>query len=161
VKFDDKYDAARPYLASFVILRKGSKVAMVLRQNTGWMDGHYGLPAGKVEWQETYEQCAVREAKEEAGVAVRAEKLRFVHLVHRHGEEGEIFMDWVDVYFEADEWDGEPHNAEPDKSTRLDWLDLNDLPENIVPPQRQALLDLAAGKLYSEFGWAENRGKAS
>lgn len=48
MKFEDIYpEVARPYVAAFVILRRGSKVAMVLRKNTGWMDGHYGLPAGR------------------------------------------------------------------------------------------------------------------
>ena len=70
MKFDDKYDSARPYIACFVILRKGNKVAMVLRKNTGWMDGYYGLPAGKVEYFEHFTAGAAREAKEEAGVDI-------------------------------------------------------------------------------------------
>ena len=43
------YDTATPYLASFVIIRKEGKIAFVLRTNTGWMNGYYGLPSGKVE----------------------------------------------------------------------------------------------------------------
>lgn len=153
MKFDDRYDSARPYIACFTILRDGDKVAMVLRKNTGWMDGFYGLPAGKVEYGEPYVDGAVREAKEEAGVAILAEDLRFVHVVHRHGEEEGVFMDWVDVYFEASKWVGEPHNAEEEKSERLDWLDLNELPENIVPPQLDALQHIAKNIHYSEYGW--------
>jgi 8-oxo-dGTP diphosphatase len=126
---------------------------MVLRKNTGWMDGYYGLPAGKVEYGEPYAIGAIREAKEEAGVDIELENIDFVHIAHRHGENEEEIMDWVDVYFRADNWTGEPYNAEEDKSEHLDWLDLNNLPENIVPPQREALLSITKGEFYSEYGW--------
>lgn len=153
MKFLDIYDTARPYLASFVILRQDDKVAMVLRQNTDYMNDHYGLPSGKIEWDETFLSGAVREAKEEAGVDIKPEDLIIAHVGHRHSPEGEGFTDWVDMYFEARKWEGEPHNAEPEKSKQLDWLSLKDLPENIVPHQRAALLSLTKGELYSEFGW--------
>lgn len=152
--FHDIYDSARPYTASFAILMKGNKIAMVLRKNTGWMDGYYGLPAGKIEYGETFTYGAIREAKEEAGVDIKQDDLRAVHVVHRHAkyEDGK-FMDWVDVYYAVDNWNGKPHNAEPEKSERLDWLNINDLPENIVPPQRAALTEIAKGNFYSEYGW--------
>ncbi|NBU34230.1 NUDIX domain-containing protein [bacterium] len=153
MKLANIYDSAAPYIACFVILRRGDSVAMVLRKNTGWMDGHYGLPAGKVEWNETYSAGAVREAKEEAGVDIQVEDLSFAHIGHRHSNDGKTFMEWVDVYFEVKKWDGEPHNAEPEKSERLDWLDLHNLPDNIVPSQREALKHITKGVTYSEYGW--------
>lgn len=153
MKFDDKYDIARPYTACFMILRKSDNVAMVLRKNTGWMDGYYGLPAGKGEWHETFTQIAIREANEEAGVKIKPKDVKVVHVAHRRNQYGELFMDWVDVYFEASKWAGEPHNAEKDKAERLDWLSLNKLPENVVPSQRAALEEIAKGRVYSEHGW--------
>jgi len=149
----EKYDSARPYIACFVILRRGDKIAMVLRRNTGWMDGFFGLPAGKVEYGEPYASGAIREAKEEAGVDISLGNLNFVHIAHRHDENNEEIMDWVDVYFEAIKWQGDPHNAEKEKSERLDWIDLKNLDENIVPPQKAALEQIAKGKSYSEYGW--------
>lgn len=156
MKFEDKYpEVARPYIACFTILIKDGKIAMVLRKNTGWMDGFYGLPAGKGEWFEQFSTGAIREAKEEAGVDIDINDLKFVHMAHRHGEDKSAnkFIDWVDVYFEAYKWAGEPYNAEEDKSERLDWLNLNNLPENIVPPQKDALQKIAKGEKYSEYGW--------
>ena len=153
MKFEVKFTSARPYLAAFTILRRGNLIAMVLRKNTGWMDGHYGLPAGKIEWGETLLGGAVRETLEEAGVVVQPPNIKLVHTAHRHGEDKELFMDWVDLYFEAATWEGEPHNAEPEKSEALEWLDLNKMPDNIVPSQRDALIAVAEGLNYSEFGW--------
>ena len=152
-KHSEKYDSARPYIACFVVLKKENKVAMVLRKNTGWMDGYYGLPAGKVEYGEPYAIGAAREAKEEAGVEIDVNDLNFIHIAHRHGENDEEIMEWVDVYFEADKWEGEPHNAEEEKSEKLDWLELDNLTSNIVPSQKAALESIAKGEHYSEYGW--------
>ena len=154
MKFNDKYDAARPYIACFVVMKDADgKIAMVMRKNTGWMDGLYGLPAGKVEYGESYIDAAIREAKEEAGVEIKKEDLKFSQVIHRHAEEGDLFMDWVDVYFEAHIWTGEPFNAEPEKSESLDWVDITKQADQIVPPQLQAIQNMQRGIYYSNFGW--------
>jgi len=54
MKFQEIYETSRPYIAVFVILRRKQMIAMTVRKNKGWMDGFYCLPAGKVEWDETY-----------------------------------------------------------------------------------------------------------
>ncbi len=92
-----KYDSATPYIAVFVILRKGNRAAFLLRQNTGWMDGYYDTVAGKVEDGETYRQAAVREVKEEAGVDISIEDLKPLLINHRNSKD----MTWVDVIFEV------------------------------------------------------------
>lgn len=143
------YDTQAPYIACFAILRRGNKVAFVLRENVSWMAGFYGLPAGKVEKNEPYTAGAIREAKEEIGVDIDPKNLKFAHTQHRHGED----MDWVDVYFEAEKWDGEPFNAEPNVHSELAWLDMASLPDNVVPPVRFALAAIDRGEKYSEYGW--------
>lgn len=153
MKFIDAFDTARPYLAGFVLLREGDKVAMVLRKDTGWMDGYYGLPAGKVEYDETFLQAVAREAEEEAGVKIKQEDLKVVHVMHRHGLQGDGFIDWIDIYFEASAWEGEPANVEPEKSESLDWVDIKNVSVKIVPPQLAAIKEIMAGNIYSEYGW--------
>lgn len=156
MKFLDKYDSARPYAACYVVLRKGNKVAMLVRKNTGWRDGDYCLPAGKVEYKESYKNSAVREAKEEAGVDIDVEHLRFVHAMHRHSKQDGGYIEWVDIYFEASEWNGEPYNAEPHKADKLDWIDLENKPDNMVPETKAALNYIEQGVAYGEFGWNES-----
>ena len=147
----DIWGTARPYAASFVILRRGDSVAFVLRKNTDWMDGHYGLPAGKLERNESFMVGALREAKEEVGVVIEEADLRHALTVHRKADDDD--MDWIDMYFEASKWQGEPHNAEPDVHSELAWLDINNLPKNMVPPVRSALQQIANGQTYAEYGW--------
>ena len=157
MKFNDIYDTARPYIACFVILRNDQgEIAMLRRQNTGWMDGFLGLPAGKVEYGETFTQATVREAKEEAGVDIAERNLQHRHTTHRHGIEGKGFMDWVDVYFEAVEWSGDPYNAEEEKASELVWVNIDKMARSIVPSQLDALQKIHEGALYSEFGWQES-----
>lgn len=145
------YDTATPYVASYVVLRRGNDVAFVLRSNTSWMNGYYGLPSGKVEKDESYTSGAVREAKEEVGIDIDKDALRHALTVHRR-ERNET-MSWVDVYFEVSEFSGEPINAEPHMHSELAWLDAGNLPENVIPSVAFALRQIAAGKTYAEYGW--------
>lgn len=147
----NKFDTARPYLASFVVLRQNGKVAFVLRANTGWMNGYWGLPAGKVELNERAIVAAVREAHEEAGVKIKESDLRLVHLCHRKSDDDTLM--WIDILFEASTWDGEPMNAEPEVHGELAWFDPTNLPENTVPAVRSYFQQINAGKIYSEYGW--------
>lgn len=59
-------------VAVFVVLRRGEKICLIRRANTGWMDGFYSLPAGGLESGETLLNAAVREAHEETGVTIEA-----------------------------------------------------------------------------------------
>ncbi len=145
-----KYTTTTPYIASFVIVRKGNKIAFVLREHTKWMNGYYGLPSGKVENDESYLQAAVREAREEIGIEIKLRDLKYLHTSHRR--EG---LYWVDVYFEAMKWKGEPCNNEPNKHSEFAWLDMDDLPENVITSVRFVLEQIKRGKVYSEYGWEE------
>ncbi|MGH7192841.1 MAG: NUDIX hydrolase [Candidatus Saccharimonadales bacterium] len=144
------YDSATPYIAAHVLLKKDGKVAFVLRQNTGWGDGLYGLIAGKVDQDESYLAAAVRECKEEAGVDVKPSDMKHVLTAYRKSD-----TLWVDVLFEATRWQGEPRNAEPHKHAELAWLDPADLPDNVVPSILFYFEQIAAGKTYAEYGWEE------
>jgi len=144
------YDTATPYIASYAVLRKERTVAFVLRSNTSWMNNYYGLPAGKVEQDESYTAAAVREAKEEVGIDVAPDTLRHALTVHRKSRDGKF---WVDVYFEVANYQGEAYNAEPHMHSELAWLDIDNLPENVIPSVRAALEHIAAGDTYAEYGW--------
>ncbi len=146
-----KYSTATPYIAAFVIMRQDNKVAFVLREHTAWMNGYYGLVSGKVEKNESFLQAAIRETKEEAGVTIKPVNLKYVHTMHRKSDDNT----WVDVFFEANKWEGEAYNAQDDEHSELAWLDLDNLPKNIIPPVRAALQFIKEGKIYSEYAWEQ------
>lgn len=136
--------------SSYVILRRGDEALFVLREHTGFMDGSYSLPAGHVEYAESFSHGAARETLEEVGVLVNPADLRHAFTMHRYQSDDAIK---VDVFFEAEDWQGEPHNAEPHKHSKIAWLSLRDLPKTIMDYQRYALEQIMAGKTYAERDW--------
>ena len=148
-----QYGTEQPYIASYVVLRNNDGyIALVLRENTGWRDGFYGLPSGKVERNETFSACAIREAKEEVDIDVKPEDLQHALTMQRLEKEE---TNWIDVFFVAKKWLGEPRNAEPQKHRELLWVAPDALPENMVPNVRDALEQINKGNIFREYGWEE------
>lgn len=104
-------------LASYLILEKDEKVLLAKRKNTGYEDEKYGLPAGHLEEGEFPDDCAIREAKEEVGVKVNKKDIQFIEVVfHTAGNWGH----YVDFFFRADRWEGEPMIMEADKCSEIE-----------------------------------------
>lgn len=144
-----------PYIACFVVFKKDGKIAMVLRKNTNWMNGFWGLPSGKVENRESFIEGAIREAKEEVGATLQPEHLRHLITAHRYSKkrDGSGEMHWVDVYFETEIWEGELYNAEPDMHADMQWFPIDSLPENTIPPHLATLQAAFKGETYFEWGF--------
>ncbi|MBM3893342.1 NUDIX domain-containing protein [Candidatus Dependentiae bacterium] len=132
---------------ALVMLRKGAKIAMVLRGPTMKFGANlYGLIGGAVEEGENFRQAAVREVFEEAGVSINANDLQFKHMFYRHGTEHAL----VACIFVCDVWQGEAYNKEPEKHAALTWFLLDELPHNILPAHGGALRLITQGVAYSE-----------
>jgi 8-oxo-dGTP diphosphatase len=144
-----KTERFRPRAAVYLILIKDEKILLMRRYKTGWNDGNYSLASGHIDGNEPAETAMAREAKEELGIHVRTEDLRFAHVVHRYAPDTE----YIDFYFTAEAWEGEPHNAEPNKCDEVSWYDMGALPENIVPCVKDVLGQYAQNQPYSVFGW--------
>ena len=136
----------------YVVLSKKDKILFMLREHTGFMDGSYCLPSGHVEDGENFIDAAIRETQEEVGVTVRRDKMRLIYTMHRQAA-NDIR---VDVFFEADEWEGEPHNKEPHKHGDIEWFSVEEIAKkSIMDYQAIALQAIIEGKIYSEWGWPE------
>ena len=120
-------------VAVFGLLEREGRYLLTKRKNTGYMPGMYSLPAGKVEPGESLTGAAIREIKEEAGVDVPVRALKLVHTA-QHVPDSYIY-----AFFSVANWEGEPYNAEPDKSDDVSWHDKENLPVNIVPLIRSVL----------------------
>jgi 8-oxo-dGTP diphosphatase len=143
--------------AAYVFLLRdgidGAEVLLQLRQNTGFMDGHWAAAAaGHVEKGETAYDAAHREAREE--IAVADLDLRFVTTMQRT-RSGEPIDERVDFFFSARSWLGEPRVVEPEKCAELRWCLLDDLPHPVVPHELAVLDAIRTGRTtpYSTFGF--------
>ena len=132
--------------------RDGDEVLLQLRQNTGYMDGHWAAAAaGHVERGETAYDAARREAREEIGVELGA--LTFVTSMQRTRHADPI-DERVDFFFSCRSWAGEPRIVEPAKCAALDWFALDGLPDPVVPHERFVLERLGTSvESYTTFGF--------
>jgi len=137
--------------ASYLDLRDGDKILLQRRYNTGFEDGNYSLVAGHVDQSETFTQAMIREAKEESGVILKEKDIEVVHIMHKKAENN---LERINAFFIAKEWSGEVVNMEPHKCDDLNWFDMSNLPENIIPEVKQALKYIEKNIFYSEIGWS-------
>jgi 8-oxo-dGTP diphosphatase len=131
----------------------GPEVLLQLRQNTGYMDGHWAAAAaGHVEKGETAYDAARREALEE--IDVRDVALEFVTAMQRT-RSGEPIDERIDFFFTARDWSGEPRVVEPEKAADLRWCPLDELPDPVVPHERVVLEMIRSGitTAYTTFGF--------
>ena len=146
----DKYIKA--IVAVYAIFEKNGEVLFLKRENTGYFDGSYSLPAGHIDGNETARAAAVREVKEEVGLDISAGDLELVHVIHRKSTTP-VPHERIDLFFRIREWQGEPKNAEPHKHAEIKWYPTKSRPKDMVPEVRFALDRIAAGEAFSEFGF--------
>ncbi|HET8924322.1 MAG TPA: NUDIX domain-containing protein [Candidatus Acidoferrum sp.] len=117
-----------------LILDHAGRVLLTLR-NLPPEAGCWSIVGGKLDYLETLEQCAVREAREEVGVNVRIDALLCVtdHLLPRENQH------WVSPAYLGRVSDGEAKNCEPQKTLEVRWFLLSDLPPNLTITARNAI----------------------
>ena len=131
-----------------LLLIQNGRVLLGQRQNTGFEDGKFHLPAGHVEAGETVVSALVREAHEELGITIRPEQMTFAFVLHDRAGDGRVRF-----FFRAYEWIGLVKNREPEKCAALGWFDLNDLPKNLVPYARYVIQHHEEGGSFALYGW--------
>ena len=102
-----------------------TQVLLQLRRNTGYMDGHWACGAsGHVEAAESVVETALRETREELGLAAAAADLNPLTAMHRSNDLGGAALE----------------------QRVLRWFPLTGLPD-LVPPHERYVLTLLAGAL--------------
>lgn len=134
----------------FLFDQANFKVLLLLRSNTGRMDGYWSVPAGRLDEGESVSDGAKRELLEEAGVIAGQGGWNTPFVMHHQNENGgKMFF-----YFLCTEWSGVPTNMEPEKHGKLEWFPVDDLPENMVTHVRFALEKiLQTEDRYFEWGF--------
>jgi ADP-ribose pyrophosphatase YjhB (NUDIX family) len=137
----------RTVVGVHVLLLRDDRVLLGRRAGTGYADGMWHLPSGHLEAGESVVDTAVREAREEIGVAVRPEDLTFAHVSHLAPER-------VNVFFVAEKWAGEPYNAEPHKCSEIAWWPLRELPSGMLGYPAAAIAAILGGEAFGLREWS-------
>lgn len=135
------------FVACYLFLKKGNKVLLLRRRNTGYQDGNYTMVSGHIEEGETAITAMKREAMEEAGLDIGLNSLKVVHVQQRQG----LDREYVDFYLTASAWKGEPKNMEPNKCDGLGWFEIDKYPRNIIAYIPIVIKKIKNGEIYSEY----------
>jgi 8-oxo-dGTP pyrophosphatase MutT (NUDIX family) len=135
-------------VAAYLLLEQNDLICLLLRKNTGYCDGMYGLISGHVEDGESATTAMIREAEEEAGLKLIPSQLKVVHILHRKTDRL-----CVDFFFKCTSWKGSIKNQEPEKCEKLEFFPLNALPSNTIEYIVDVIHDVSKGQIFSEKGW--------
>lgn len=100
----------------------GDRICLIKRNNTGYEDDLWSFPGGHIESRETWENAALREAREEINATLKNIRLK------KRIKLGE----WQHYYIIATIVNIDSiKNMECNKADDLRWFMINELPENI------------------------------
>lgn len=124
---------ARHPVDVLLLLTDGPRVLLALRAGTGYADGQWNLPSGKLEYGESVVDGVIREAREEIGMSFRPDELRLVTTVHHRNGAGNARLGLVFAVAYDRARHPEPTNAEPHKCAGIGWFPADALPANTYP----------------------------
>jgi ADP-ribose pyrophosphatase YjhB (NUDIX family) len=137
-----------PSVLAFLI--KNHKILLLLRKNTGRLDGFYVVPSSVVEAGESLRKALIRALDAQIGIQVEATDIALMHV---HSWKSEFDEESAHICFLIQGWQGEPYNKQQEKHAELQWFDLENLPANLAPRARQNITMHQQNILYSESGW--------
>jgi 8-oxo-dGTP diphosphatase len=114
-----------PKVGVGVMIIKNGQVLLGKRKNAHG-EGEFSFPGGHLEYMESFEECAIRETKEECGLEIA--NIRFQLLANL-----KIYTPkhYVHIGLMADWLKGEPQVLEPERMVDWQWYDLDNLPQPI------------------------------
>jgi 8-oxo-dGTP diphosphatase len=95
----------------------------------------WSVPGGHLEFGESWEDCAIREVKEETGMTV--DKVRLVALTNDIFEKDN--KHYITIWVDCDWMKNEPEITEPDKWINQEWRTFKTLPSPLFEPCWQNL----------------------
>ena len=143
------------FLSSIYIIIRNEKDEILLQRRAGtklWC-GFLALPAGHVDKGENVYDAFVREAREELNIETSINDIIDVFIVNRINENIEPYFD---VYFEINKYIGDITINEPEKCLELVWCDINNLPEDMIPFEKEAISNNINGIKFSVTKADEN-----
>lgn len=132
-----------------LLLRDGS-LLLGRRANTGYGDGAYEPPSGRLAERETLVEAAVRVAATQVGIEADPARVSLAHVLHDVSGPGRMAF-----FLTADGWAGEvgpvPGSPQARNYSDFGWFPLDELPANMIDRARVAVRNFAAGARFSTY----------
>ena len=119
------------------------------RANTGYGDGAYEPPSGRLAERETLVEAAVRVAAAQVGIALDPARVSLAHVLHDVSGAGRMAF-----FLTADGWEGGTSPlplAGAGSYSDFGWYPLTELPANMIDRARVAVRNYAAGARFSTY----------
>lgn len=145
------------FLSSVYLIIKNSKGEILLqrRQGTKLWPGFLALPAGHIDEGENAYEAAIREAREELNILISIDNIVDTFVVNRKNKS---LPSYYDVYFELNGYVGDIKINEVEKCSELVWADINNLPEDMIDFEIEAINNNLKGIKFSAT-YADNEVK--
>ncbi len=137
----------------FLLLVDDGQVLLARRQNTGYDDGRWNLPSGKLEFGEDALSGVIREAREEVGIHLHPDRVRLAATVHHLAAPGHSRLGLVFATPFAPAEHGTPINTEPHKCSAIDWFPATELPPDMSAYSADCIHAFLAGTPFVLSGW--------
>jgi 8-oxo-dGTP diphosphatase len=129
------------------------------RANTGYGDGAYEPPSGRLAERETLAEAAVRIAATQMGIALDPDRVSLAHVLHDVSGTGRMAFflseDLLDGPINTGSgWAGRisgPCDGQRGSYSDFGWYPLTDLPANMIDRARVAVRNYAAGARFSTY----------
>lgn len=134
----------RPKVGVGVIIVRDGKILIGERLSSHGANT-FSMPGGHLEFGESFEDCAKREATEECGL----KDFVFKGLISVCND---VAYDkhYVTVSLLLESVSGEPYNAEPEKFKNWQWYDPKNLPDNLFISSEKAIKNWLNKTIYSD-----------
>jgi 8-oxo-dGTP diphosphatase len=125
------------------------------RANTGYGDGAYEPPSGRLAERETLVEAAVRVAAAQVGIELEPARVSLAHVMHDVSGHGRMAF-----FLTTDGWErpGDSRDvgaaarvAVPQSYSDFGWYSLTELPANMIDRARVAVRNYAAGARFSTY----------
>ena len=134
-------EESRPLVGVGVIIIRDGKILLAERKGSHG-ENTWASAGGHLEFGETLEECAMREAFEEFGINVNRMTFLCVSNIIAYDRH------YIDFEFLGDIGTQIPKIQEQDYFTNLQWFPLSELPNPLFEPVRIAINSLLTGQSY-------------
>lgn len=123
-----------PQVGVGVIIKKGNTILLGMRKGKHG-ENTWSVPGGKLNYGESIEDCAMREALEETGITIKNPHIITITNDIFKNEKKHFVTIWVEARYKK----GNLRVTEPDKFVDTDWFDGINLPSPLFLPLKNLL----------------------